>query len=41
MNYETFVHRAAMEFSDYLPKGLEQYHTLIKADKKGMDERCI
>lgn len=34
MNYETFVHRVAMEFSGYLPKGLEQYHTLIKADKK-------
>jgi len=24
-----------MEFSSYLPKSLEQYHTLIKADKKG------
>jgi len=35
MNYETFVYRVAMEFSGYLPKGLEQYHTLIKADKKG------
>ena len=35
MNYEMFVHRVAMEFSGYLPKGLEQYHTLIKADKKG------
>jgi len=35
MNYETFVHRVAMEFSSYLPKSLEQYHTLIKADKKG------
>lgn len=35
MNYETFIHRVAKEFGGYLPKGLEQYNTLIKADKKG------
>lgn len=34
MNFETFIHRVAMEFGTYLPKSYAGYETVVKCERR-------